>query len=165
MSCSVGCRCGLDLALVWLCCRLVDTAPIRPLDWELSYPSGVARKSPPPPVPKKRKRNSDGHGCCEGFRCFLCSASCPSAPRHFTHQCSTSVAQVYIFSNSNFLLSAPHLHWYLRMGGSWELTQYQCCYWPGLLAFLINRNCWAQTQNSDKPLSGAPAAAGGSENN
>ena len=31
MSCGVGCRCGLDPSLLWLGCRLVAMAPIRPL--------------------------------------------------------------------------------------------------------------------------------------
>ena len=29
-SVGVGCRCSLDLALLWLCCRLATTAPIQP---------------------------------------------------------------------------------------------------------------------------------------
>ena len=41
MSCDVGCRLGLDLAL-WLWCRLAATAPIRPLAWEPPYAAGVA---------------------------------------------------------------------------------------------------------------------------
>ena len=28
LGCHVGCRCGSDLALLWLWCRLVATAPI-----------------------------------------------------------------------------------------------------------------------------------------
>ena len=34
MSCGVGHRLGLDLALLWLWRRPVATAPIRPLAWE-----------------------------------------------------------------------------------------------------------------------------------
>ena len=34
MSCDVGCRRSLDLALLWLWRRPVATAPIRPLAWE-----------------------------------------------------------------------------------------------------------------------------------
>ena len=34
MSCGVGRRCGLDLALLWLWHRLVVTVPIGPLAWE-----------------------------------------------------------------------------------------------------------------------------------
>ena len=42
MSCGVGRRCGWDLALLWLWCRLAATAPIRPLVWEPSYAMGAA---------------------------------------------------------------------------------------------------------------------------
>ena len=44
MSCSVGHRQGLDLALLWpwLWHRPAAAAPIRPLAWELPYASGVA---------------------------------------------------------------------------------------------------------------------------
>ena len=34
MSCGVGCKCGLDLVLLWLWHRLVASAPIGPLAWE-----------------------------------------------------------------------------------------------------------------------------------
>ena len=37
MSCGVGCRRGLDLALLWLWRRLVATALIGPLAWEPPY--------------------------------------------------------------------------------------------------------------------------------
>ena len=43
-SCSVGHRCGSDLALLWLWCMAVAAALIRPLAWELPYASGVAVK-------------------------------------------------------------------------------------------------------------------------
>ena len=42
MSCGVGHRCGSDPALLWLWCRLVATAPIRPLAWEPPYAEGAA---------------------------------------------------------------------------------------------------------------------------
>ena len=42
MSCGVGRRHGSDLALLWLWCRPVATAPIRPLAWEPPYAMGVA---------------------------------------------------------------------------------------------------------------------------
>ena len=52
MSCGVSQRCGLDLALLWLWCRLGAIAQIRPLAWEHPYVVGVAieRKK------KKKKR-------------------------------------------------------------------------------------------------------------
>ena len=42
MSCGVGHRHGSDPALLWLWCRLVATAPIRPLAWEPPYAVGAA---------------------------------------------------------------------------------------------------------------------------
>ena len=44
MSCGEGCRCGSDLALLWLWCRPAAAAPILPLAWELPYATGVALK-------------------------------------------------------------------------------------------------------------------------
>ena len=48
MSCGVGFRCGLELAL--LQCRPAAVAPIGPLAWEPSYAAGTALKS------KKKKK-------------------------------------------------------------------------------------------------------------
>ena len=45
MSCDVGHRRGLDLALLWLWCRPAAAALIQPLAWELPYANGVATKS------------------------------------------------------------------------------------------------------------------------
>ena len=42
MSCGVGRRRGLDLALLWL--WPVATAPIRPLAWDSPYATGAALK-------------------------------------------------------------------------------------------------------------------------
>ena len=42
MRCSVGCRRGSDLALLWLWCRPAATTPIGPLAWEPPYASGAA---------------------------------------------------------------------------------------------------------------------------
>ena len=49
MSCGVGHRCGLDLMLLWLWCRLTGVALIGPLAWEPPYATGVA--------PQKAKKN------------------------------------------------------------------------------------------------------------
>ena len=54
MSCSVGQTHGLDLALLWLWCKLAATALIRPLAWEPPYAMGVALKSK-----KKRKKKKE----------------------------------------------------------------------------------------------------------
>ena len=44
VSCSVRCRCGLDLALLWLWRRPATAALIQPLAWELPYAAGVVLK-------------------------------------------------------------------------------------------------------------------------
>ena len=43
-SCLVGHRCGSDPTLLWLWCRLVATALIRPLAWQPPYAAGAALK-------------------------------------------------------------------------------------------------------------------------
>ena len=57
MSCGVGRRLGLDLALLWLWCRPAATAPIRPLDWEPPYAAGVALKRQKTKIKKQNKKN------------------------------------------------------------------------------------------------------------
>ena len=44
LSCGVGGRCALDLALGWLWCRPAATAPIWPLAWEPPHAVGAAIK-------------------------------------------------------------------------------------------------------------------------
>ena len=52
MSCGVGCRRGLDPALLWLCCRLEAVALIGALAWEPPYAMGAALK-----IEEKKKIN------------------------------------------------------------------------------------------------------------
>ena len=52
-----GSQTWLDLALLWLWCRPVTVAPIRPLAWEHSYAAGTALKSKKKKKKKKRKRD------------------------------------------------------------------------------------------------------------
>ena len=59
MSCCVGHRCGSDLVLLWLWCRLAATAAIGPLVWELQYAVGVALKN----KKNKKKRVRDPENC------------------------------------------------------------------------------------------------------
>ena len=54
MSCGVGHRGSLDLALLWLWCRPAAVAPIRPLAWEPPYASGTALK-------KTKDKNNHHH--------------------------------------------------------------------------------------------------------
>ena len=42
VSCDIGHRLGLDLALLWLWCRPAAASPIRPLAWEPPYAAGTA---------------------------------------------------------------------------------------------------------------------------
>ena len=44
MNCDVGCKCGLDLALLRLWCWPAATALIQPLGWELPYAMASALK-------------------------------------------------------------------------------------------------------------------------
>jgi len=53
VSCGVGCRRGSDPTLLWLWCRPVATAPIRPLAWEPPYAEGVAQEIAKRPKKKR----------------------------------------------------------------------------------------------------------------
>ena len=55
MSYGVGCRRGSGPMLLWLCCRPVATAPIRPLAWEPLYAAGVALKREKIKIKKLKK--------------------------------------------------------------------------------------------------------------
>ena len=55
MSCGVGHRCGSELMLLWLWCRLTVAALILPLAWELPYAMGTATHPPPKKERKKKK--------------------------------------------------------------------------------------------------------------
>ena len=59
-SCSVGCRCGLDLALLWLGCRSAAAAWIQHLVWEAPCATGTALKS------QKKKKKSGTEPCKQG---------------------------------------------------------------------------------------------------
>ena len=55
MSCGVGCKHGSDPVLLWLWCRLLAPAPIRPLAWEPPYAVGVALKRQKDKKKEKKK--------------------------------------------------------------------------------------------------------------
>ena len=59
MSCGIGCRCGSDLALLWLWCRLAAAAPIRPLACEPPYATGAALKKKTKDKKKKKPNQSN----------------------------------------------------------------------------------------------------------
>ena len=56
MSCGVGCTFDLDLALLWLWCRLAAVTPITPLAWEPLYAVGAALKSKKKKGKKKKTK-------------------------------------------------------------------------------------------------------------
>ena len=58
MSCSVGRRCGLDPALLWLWCRLAAITPIRPLAWEPQYAMEAALEKAQRQKDKKEKEKT-----------------------------------------------------------------------------------------------------------
>ena len=60
VSCGVGCRHGLDPALLWLWCRLAATAPIGPLALEPPYATRAAQEKA-----KRQKKKSSRHGTAE----------------------------------------------------------------------------------------------------
>ena len=55
MSCGVGCSLGLDSVLLWLWCRQVAIAAIRPLAWEPPYAVGAAQEMEKRQKKKKKK--------------------------------------------------------------------------------------------------------------
>ena len=59
VSCGVGHRRGLDLALLQLRCRPAAVAPIGPLAWEPSHASGVALKSKQPQQQQTNKQKTN----------------------------------------------------------------------------------------------------------
>ena len=62
MSCSVGCRHGSDPALLWLWCRPVATALIRPLAWEPPYAAGAVQEiAKRKNKTKQKKKNKNKH--------------------------------------------------------------------------------------------------------
>jgi len=73
MSCGVGCRCGSDLALLWLWCRPAVVAPIRPLAWETPYAVSEALKRPK----KKKKKKEHLIHFAHTFSSDILMAYCP----------------------------------------------------------------------------------------
>ena len=56
MSYGVGRRCSSDPALLWLWCRPVASAPIRPLAWEPPHAMGAALEKAKRPKQNKTKQ-------------------------------------------------------------------------------------------------------------
>ena len=83
MSCG-GCRCGLDLMLLWLWHRPAAISPIRSLAWEPPYAVGVALKSKKQKLtkirkkvaPSARKGSPFSSPPSSGFLCDIKSSAC-----------------------------------------------------------------------------------------
>ena len=56
VNCGVGCRCGSDLAFLWLLRKPAAVAPIRPVAWEPPYAKGEALKRQDKKKKKKKKK-------------------------------------------------------------------------------------------------------------
>ena len=69
LSCGVGCRCGSDPALLWLWCRTVATALIRPLAWEPPYVAESAQEM----AKRKEKKKKIGGKSQIGRQMHLCA--------------------------------------------------------------------------------------------
>ena len=64
MSCGVGRRRGLDLALLWLWCRPVAVALVGPLAWEPPYTLGVGLKRQKQNKTKQNKKTQPKSHLC-----------------------------------------------------------------------------------------------------
>ena len=60
MSCGIGCRRGSDPTLLWLWCRPVATAPIRPPARETPYAMGAALEKTKKTPKKQKTKNNPG---------------------------------------------------------------------------------------------------------
>ena len=58
MSSGVSCRCGSDLASLWLWCRPAAIVLIQPLAWELYYAMGAALRKAKKIRKEKKKEKS-----------------------------------------------------------------------------------------------------------
>ena len=59
VSCGVGYRCGLDLALLWLWRRPVATVLVQPLAWESPYAVGADPEKAKGQKDKKKKEKKE----------------------------------------------------------------------------------------------------------
>ena len=80
MSCGVGPRCGSDLAMLRLWCRLAAVALIRPLAWDPPYATGMALKSKKKKKEKKKRNEKEKEK--EKKSCLLKEVNLREAGRH-----------------------------------------------------------------------------------
>ena len=71
MSCGVGPRQGSDPTLLWFWSKLAAIAPIRPLDWEPPYATGMALKRQKKKKKKKERKKRKERKTFEEFLLWL----------------------------------------------------------------------------------------------
>ena len=77
VSCGIGCRCGSDPALLWLCHRPAAAAPIEPLAREPPYAAGVAliKQNKIKTVRLSAEVRVQSLGWCSGLKIQNCCAA------------------------------------------------------------------------------------------
>ena len=112
VSCGLGHRHGLDLALLWLWHGLAATAPIRLLAWEPPYALGVALEKAKRQKKEKRKKNI-------GNYCFIFFNGCKTNQLfYFMRQFYYSFLRIYplaidwhrVYSSISLLTTLLHCH-------------------------------------------------------
>ena len=134
MSCGVGRRPGLDLALLWLWRRPAALAPIWTLAWEPPYATGAALKSK---RKKKRKEKTQFESKLRDAKVEACEGSCGSFEK----------------------VSTPARHRYLQgctctpwcVPASWGQEP------PAVCCFVLFFSCWLL--KSEQPQNYHPAIA------
>ena len=120
MSCGVDRRCGSDLALLWLWCRLAAIAPIVPLAWEPPCAEGVALKRQKDQKQKQKKMH------VETFIRFTENIECRRCMYRLPYRSRISLANTLVWMTFFFFFFAflePHSQHVevLRLGVKSEL--------------------------------------------
>ena len=97
--CHLGCRCGLDIVLLWLWCIPAAAVPVPPLAWELPYAEGAAHKKK-----KKKKRKGKETNCLDWaqvsqfhFHFPTIFPQAPVQPKYFFKICITTWSYIWYF--------------------------------------------------------------------
>ena len=111
MRCGVGRRPGLDLALLWLWCRLAATALIRPLAWEPLYARGAALENQKDKTNKQTNKKPKGKGMLqkesEVFTNAAAEAKTARVPMSLCHSLKLQAPGVPLKQQSPSFIPAP----------------------------------------------------------
>ena len=111
MSCGVGHRHGLES--LWLWCRLVAAAPIRPLTWEPPCALGAALKS-------KNKNKSSGKRVIKHARSSAVIL-CLCGNHLWSNNFESFFGKTFFFFFLSFALLGPH-PWHMEGGEARDQT-------------------------------------------